>query len=237
MRRGRQPRERERGRDGGRGRRQTDSRDQWRERSTHARWRLRNSARVLSAVAAAAAVAVSSRETRGVSGARSVARYVHAERNRGSRVKERPRESNYKSVQDADARTNTHTHGGYVYFGSVLLCSLLDLLSTFRLSLARSLARARARIPDSPKDGSFLSLSHLCSRRRTSRTVLDTRSRRRERPGNMKTPMENQLSWLALFMTALYSREYFIPAQQPPARPLAHLPSPPLPPPLFLSCS
>lgn len=170
MRRGRQPRERERGRDGGRGRRQTDSRDRWRERSTHARWRLRNSARVLSAVAAAAAaVTVSSRDSRSQWCTFGRAVRTHREESRIAGEREAERDQTIKAYK-TQTRAFAYTRGLRILRFCSALYSVYFLPSVSR-SLARSLARAR--IPDSPKDGPFL--SHLCSRRRTSRTVLDTR--------------------------------------------------------------
>jgi len=98
------------------------------------------------------------------------------------------RESRVKQNRESKARnTESRTH-------TALALRSAPLYSvTFRLyALARS----------QNSEGRNLPLVRQPTARATSQRD-DERAAR-----NMKTPMENQLSWLALFMTALYSREY-----------------------------
>lgn len=130
---------------------------------------------------------------------RSRGTYIGEER--GSRVKE-SREKKTKSTRRrtrrvADARAHTYTY----YFGSA--SALLRLLSTC-LSLVRSrvLPDSEYRRTDLPLVlGNDLNSSYVV--RTCTQQDSTVRAAR-----NMKTLMENQLSWLALFMTALYSCEY-----------------------------
>lgn len=124
------------------------------------------------------------------------------------------RESKTKSTQSGrtPARAHAHTHTSHArtrrhYFGTPLCSALLGSYFLPSRSFARRFARtlrALSRPPGVPKDGpSSRSATNLPVRCGTHQQDSTTRATR-----NMKTPMENQLSWLALFMTALYSREY-----------------------------
>lgn len=155
----------------------TDSRDRWRERSTHARWRLRNSARVLSDSSGGA--------SRSVSDARSLAWCVRVKR--------------IASTWAAEIERNRASKKRARYI----------LRLTFSSSPSLSLASSLVRFSSSCLLKIEERKAFFFVRRRSTATLRIKRSEIQPTAGqNMKTFMENQLSWVALFTTALYSREY-----------------------------